>query len=134
MSALRQKMIEDMQLKGWVVRTREAYVNAVLQLSRRYKKLPDCIEEEELREYFLYLKNEKRVADSTFTIALCGIKFCYEQTLKKEWHSLQLVRPDTSVHPLQNPLSALPRGLSPKADPFPPASARQSPSTISPPV
>ena len=94
MSALRQKMIEDMQLKGLAVRTQEAYVNAVLQLSKRYKKSPDCIEEEELREYFLYLKNEKRVADSTFTIALCGIKFFYEQTLKKEWHTLQLVRPN----------------------------------------
>jgi site-specific recombinase XerD len=83
-----------MQLKGLAVRTQEAYVNAVLQLSRRYKKSPDCIEEEELREYFLYLKNEKRVAESTFTIALCGIKFFYEQTLGKEWHTLQLVRPD----------------------------------------
>jgi site-specific recombinase XerD len=94
MSALRQKMIEDMQLKGLAVRTQEAYVNAVLQLSRRFKKSPDSITEEELREYFLYLKNEKQVADSTFSIALCGIKFFYEQTLKKEWHTLQLVRPE----------------------------------------
>jgi site-specific recombinase XerD len=94
MSALRQKMIEDMQLKGLAVRTQEAYVNAVLQLSRRLKKSPDRIEEDELREYFLYLKNEKQVADSTFSIALCGIKFFYEQTLKKEWHTLQLVRPE----------------------------------------
>lgn len=94
MSALRQKMIEDMQLKGLAVRTQEAYVNAVLQLSRHIKKSPDSIAEEELREYFLYLKNEKQVADSTFSIALCGIKFFYEQTLKKEWHTLQLVRPD----------------------------------------
>lgn len=94
MSALRQKMIEDMQLKGLAVRTQEAYVNAVLQLSRRFKKSPDCIDEEELREYFLYLKNEKQVADSTFSIALCGIKFFYEHTLGKEWHTLQLVRPD----------------------------------------
>jgi site-specific recombinase XerD len=94
MSALRQKMIEDLQLKGLAVRTQEAYVNAVLQLSKRFKKSPDNINEEELREYFLYLKNEKQVAESTFSIALCGIKFFYEQTLKKEWHTLQLVRPD----------------------------------------
>jgi integrase/recombinase XerD len=94
MSALRQKMIEDLQLKGLAVRTQEAYVNAVLQLSKRFKKSPDNINEEELREYFLYLKNEKRVAESTFSIALCGIKFFYEQTLKKEWQTLQLVRPD----------------------------------------
>jgi len=94
MSALRQKMLEDMQLKGLAVRTQEAYVNAVLQLSKRFKKSPDNINEQELREYFLYLKTEKQVAESTFSIALCGIKFFYEQTLKKEWHTLQLVRPD----------------------------------------
>lgn len=94
MSTLRQKMTEDMQLKGLAVRTQEAYVNAVLQLSRHLKKSPDRIDEQELREYFLYLKNEKRVADSTFSIALCGIKFFYEYTLGKEWHTLQLVRPD----------------------------------------
>ena len=87
-------MAPDMQLKGLAVRTQEAYVNAVLQLSRRYKKSPDCIDEEELREYFLYLKNEKQVAESTFSIALCGIKFFYEHTLQRAWHTLQLVRPE----------------------------------------
>ena len=94
MTALRQKMVEDMQLKGLALRTQEAYVNAVLQLSRRFKKAPDSLDEEDLREYFLYLKNEKQVAESTFSIALCGIKFFYERTLGKEWHTLQLVRPD----------------------------------------
>ena len=94
MSALRQQMIEDMQLKGLAERTQEAYVGAVHQLSKHFKKSPDRIEEKELRDYFLYLKNEKQVAGSTFTIALCGIKFFYEQTLKKEWHTLELVRPD----------------------------------------
>jgi site-specific recombinase XerD len=87
-------MIEDMQLKGLAERTQEAYVNAVLQLSRRFKKSPDSLNQEDLREYFLYLKNEKQVADSTFSIALCGIKFFYEHTLGKEWHTLKLVRPD----------------------------------------
>ena len=83
-----------MQLRGLALRTQEAYINAVFQLSKRLKKSPDQVHEEELRDYFLYMKNEKRVADSTFSIALCGIKFFYEQTLKKEWHTLQLTRPD----------------------------------------
>jgi integrase-like protein len=70
-SGLRPKRIDAkrMQLKGWAVRTPAAYVNAVLQLSRHIKKSPDSLDEEELREYFLYLKNEKPVADSTFSIA-----------------------------------------------------------------
>jgi integrase/recombinase XerD len=94
MSRLRQKMIEDMQLRGLALRTQEAYINAVFQLSKRLKKSPDQVSEGELRDYFLYLKNEKQVADSTFSIALCGIKFFYERTLGKEWHILQLTRPD----------------------------------------
>ena len=34
------------------------------------------------------------MAESTFSIALCGIKFFYEHTLGKEWHIPQFTRPD----------------------------------------
>jgi site-specific recombinase XerD len=93
MSALRQKMLEDMQLRGLSVRTQEAYVQAVNQLAKYFHKPPDQIEEEELRQYFLYLKNVKHVSRSTQTIALCGIKFFYGHTLERTWHTLELVRP-----------------------------------------
>ena len=43
--------------------------------------LVDQLGEEDLRQYFLYLVNEKKVARATATIALCGIKFFYEHTL-----------------------------------------------------
>lgn len=94
MTVLSEKMLEDMQLRGLAGRTQESYVSAVRQLARHFGKSPDKIEEKELREYFLYLKNTKGVSVSTFRIALCGIKFFYEQTLKREWHTLALVRPD----------------------------------------
>jgi integrase/recombinase XerD len=57
MSVLRQKMIEDMQLRGLAQRTQESYAQIVSQLARHYHKSPDQIGEEELREYFLYLIN-----------------------------------------------------------------------------
>ena len=94
MTVLSQKMQEDMQLRGLSVRTQESYVGAVRQLAKHYHKSPDQIDEEELRQYFLYLKNVRKISISTFRIALCGIKFLYEQTLKREWHTLALVRPD----------------------------------------
>jgi len=90
---LRQKMIEDLQLRGLSERTQESYVQAVRQLAAHYHKSPDQISEEELRQYFLFLKNVKHVSRSTHTIALCGIKFFYEHTLKREWHTLDFVRP-----------------------------------------
>ena len=93
MSALRQKMIEDMQLRGFAVRTQEAYLLAVSQLAKHYHKPPDQINEEELRQYFLFLKNEKHAARATCTIALCGIKFFFERTLNREWKTFEFLRP-----------------------------------------
>jgi integrase/recombinase XerD len=94
MSILSQKMQADMQLRGLAERTQEAYVHAVRQLAQHYHRSPDQIKEEELRQYFLYLKNTRQVSSSTFRIALCGIKFFYEHTLRRQWHTLQLVRPE----------------------------------------
>ena len=93
MSALRQRMSEDLQLHGLAVRTQEAYLLAVSQLPRHYRKSPEQIDEEELRQYFLFLKNEKHAARATCTLALCGIKFFFQQTLGREWKTLDLLRP-----------------------------------------
>jgi integrase/recombinase XerD len=60
MTALRQRMIEDMQLRGLSEKTQEAYVRAVRQLAEHYGRSLDQISEEELRQYFLYLKNVKQ--------------------------------------------------------------------------
>jgi site-specific recombinase XerD len=72
-------MIEDMQLRGLAERTQEVYVIAVRQ--------------EELRQYFLYLKNDKQYTHSSMTVALCAIKFFYQHTLQREWTTLGVVRP-----------------------------------------
>lgn len=93
MSPLQQRMLEDMQLRGLSARTREAYARAVWQLAAYYQRRPDQLTEEELRQYFLYLANEKKLARPTTTVALCGIKFFYEQTLKQPWPTLRFVRP-----------------------------------------
>jgi len=90
---LRQRMIEDLQLRGMSERTQELYVRAVRQLAEHYHKSPDQITEEELRDYFLYIKNIKHYSRSASTIALCGIKFFYAQTRKRAWTTLTFVRP-----------------------------------------
>jgi site-specific recombinase XerD len=86
-------MLEDMQLRGLSARTQEAYALAVWQLAEHYRRSPEQLSDEDLRQYFLYLANEKKVARPTTTIALCGIKFFYEQTLKQPWPTLRFVRP-----------------------------------------
>lgn len=92
-SQLRRRMLEDLQLTGMSERTQQMYVRAVRQLAEHYKKSPDKITEEELRRYFLHIKNDKKWSRAGITIALCGIKFFYEKTLKRHWPIFDIVRP-----------------------------------------
>ena len=85
MTELRRRMIEDLQLRGMSERTQEMYVRAVRQLAQHFHTSPDQITEEELRQYFLHLRNVKKYSRSATTIALCGIKFFFEHTLKRPW-------------------------------------------------
>jgi integrase/recombinase XerD len=93
MTPLRQRMIEDMQLRGLSKTTQQSYVGAVKRLAKHYGKSPEQITEEELRQYFLYLKNDKCIANSTYMTNLCGIRFLYQHTLKRDWPVLDLARP-----------------------------------------
>jgi site-specific recombinase XerD len=93
MSELRKRMIECLQLRGLAERTQEAYTRAVRQLAEHYHKSPDRISETELRQYFLYLKNVKHYSRNTMTVAICGIRFFYEQTLQRNWAIFGIVRP-----------------------------------------
>ncbi len=93
MTPLSQRMIEDLQLRGYSDSTQTLYVTAVRQLCEHFGKSPGRITEEELRDYFLYGKNVKKWARSTSTVALCGIKFFYENTIKRPWPTLLFIRP-----------------------------------------
>jgi len=97
MTPLRQRMLEDMQLRGLSARTQGCYVAAVRQLAEHFHTSPAQLTEEQLRQYFLYLANEKQVARTTATIALCAIRFLYEQTLHQPWPTLRFVRPAPST-------------------------------------
>lgn len=93
MTALRKQMLEDMQLRGFSPATQDSSVRGVQRLAKHYHKSPDLISAEELRQYFLHMKEDQHYSRSTATITLCGIKFLYQHTLAKPWPVLDLVRP-----------------------------------------
>lgn len=84
-SALQKRMVEDMCLSGFSNRTQDSYVRSVTALACYYRKSPDLLSEEDIRSYFVHLTCERKLARPTVTIALCGIKFFYETTLKQDW-------------------------------------------------
>jgi hypothetical protein len=85
-------MVKDMQLRGFSERTQETYLREVRKLCEHVDKSPGKITEEELREYFLHLKNEHAFSASSMKVAYCGVKFFFTFTLKRKWSTLALVR------------------------------------------
>lgn len=85
---LYDRMAEDLHLGGMSERTHAGYLRAVRQLSDYCKRSPDKITEDQLRRYFLYLKNERKFAYGSLRVAFSGIKFFYTRTCKRHWDTL----------------------------------------------
>lgn len=93
MSKLRERMRQDLVLHGSATNTQEQYLMCVKRLAEFYHKRPDLLSEEEIRQFFLYLINERKLADRTITVYLAAIKFFYTTTLRREWPIFNIIKP-----------------------------------------
>ena len=84
MTFLRKRMIEDLSLAGLSENTKTAYVHAVKDLAKTFKRSPDRITEEELRYYFLDLINKRKLAKRTILQKFYAIRFFYQKTLGRK--------------------------------------------------
>jgi len=91
-SKLQKKMVEDMQLRGYAKRTQTTYSRAVRQLENYWHLPAEEVSEQQVRDYFLYCKNEALWSGSTMRIAYSGIKFFYTATLPMEWETIKLLK------------------------------------------
>ncbi len=94
MNSLRQPVIQDLQLGGLSERTQEAHVRAVRKLAEQFRRAPDQLDDNEtqLRDYFLFIKNQKQFSASALKIAYSGIKFFYTHTAPRQWATLLKLR------------------------------------------
>jgi hypothetical protein len=89
---LRERMRQELQLAGLSERTQEAYLRAVRQLATHFGRPPDQVTEPELRQYLLFLKNEKHFAPASLKIAFYGIRFFFHTTVPRDWPTLRQLR------------------------------------------
>jgi integrase/recombinase XerD len=98
MTPLRQQMLAALQLSGKAERTQQAYVREVLLLSQFYDKSPNLISEKELQHYLLHRQSVDGLAPASMRICYSGIRFFYQHVLKRDWHTLALIRAQTAHH------------------------------------
>jgi integrase/recombinase XerD len=86
------RMAEDLHLGGMSERTHSGYLRAVRKLADYSETAPDKITEDQLRRFFLHMKNELNYAYGTLRVAFSGIKFFYTRTCKRDWPTLQKMK------------------------------------------
>ncbi len=84
MTVLRKRMLEDLRIRNYSPSTVRCYTRAVAEFAKHFNKPPDKLGPKQIREWQLYLLNEKRVKLSTYIQAVCGLRFFYRNTLNRK--------------------------------------------------
>lgn len=88
----RARMSEDMRLRDFRPRTHEGYLLSVRQFMDWLKHEPENITDENVRAYFLYLREEKKLAPSSINIAVHALRFFFIHTMQRDWKIFELLR------------------------------------------
>ena len=89
---LKERMIEDIKLRGLTQRTQERYLHSIKALAKYHQCPPDELSEEQVRAYLIYMLEERKYSKNTYQTNLYAIKFLYKRTLGRKWHSLEITR------------------------------------------
>jgi integrase/recombinase XerD len=81
---LRQRMLEDLQIRHYSPTTIRLYLYAVSEFAKHFGKPPDQLGAEHIRRYQLFLTKEKKVSPSTYVQVVCALRFLYTHTLQRK--------------------------------------------------
>src|SRR5919108_5072198 len=85
MTPLRQRMCEDLQLRNYSPETIECYLRCVAHFAQYFGTSPEHLGPEHIRQYQLYLVQEKQVSWSRVMQIVCALRFLYRTTLRQPW-------------------------------------------------
>jgi integrase/recombinase XerD len=85
MTPLRQRFVEDLQVRNYSPRTVQCYVHHVASFAKHFGKSPEKMGPEEIHQYQVYLVNEKKASWCSFNQAVCALRFLYRTTLPRSW-------------------------------------------------
>jgi hypothetical protein len=93
MNILRQKLIDEMEVRGLSRNTKDSYIGYVYRLARYYHRSPDQISDTELRIYLLHLLREKKNGASTLCLAVSALRFFYRHVLQRSTEAIETALP-----------------------------------------
>jgi integrase/recombinase XerD len=85
MGAVREKMKQQMEIRGLSENTQESYLRAAAQLVKFFMVSPEQLEVEDIHAYQHHLICERQFAASTYNVHVCALRFLYQTTLNVDW-------------------------------------------------
>jgi integrase/recombinase XerD len=81
MTPLRQRMLEDMQLRNYSEHTVRAYLHCVADFARHFRTSPEHLGPEQVRTYQLFLVQDHQRSWPTVVPTVCALRFFSRVTL-----------------------------------------------------
>jgi integrase/recombinase XerD len=106
MTPLRQRFIEDMQLRGLAPTTQRSYIHYVADFAKFYNTSPEKLDLEAIRQYEIHLLNERKLSPQSVNTFISSVQFLYTVTLEMPW--------DKQCFPRVRVAESLPVALAPE--------------------
>lgn len=85
MTRLRRQMLDELERRNYAASTIRAYIRAVEELARYFKRRPDRLGPEQIREYQAHLFRDRKLHANTVTQRVAALRFFYIKTLGQSW-------------------------------------------------
>jgi len=85
MTPLKQRFIEDMQMRGLAPTTQRSYIHYVADFAKFYNTSPDKLDLEAIRQYEMHLINERKMSPQSVNTFVAAVQFLYTVTLEMPW-------------------------------------------------
>lgn len=92
MSPLRQRMLEDMQLRNFSAETQRAYIHYVAGYALHYNQSPEHLGLDDIRSYQIYLSEQRQLSPQSINCFVSAAKFLYTVTLEMPWSNAHFIR------------------------------------------
>ena len=81
MTPLRQRMLNDMTVRGFADTTKQIYISAVFALARHYHRSPDRLSAEKVQLYLVFLHEKRHLRWNTCNVHRHALRFLFRVTL-----------------------------------------------------
>lgn len=98
MTHLRKMMLEELERRNFAETTKECYLRGVEEFAHYFKRPPDQLGPDHIREFQAHLFTKRKLAPNTVNQRLAALRFFFVKTLHRSWNAAETPYPKKVMH------------------------------------